>query len=467
MSDAEIASLELAPGTEALIESLLRQHGPQRRPRPVAPTPSVLVRYLCNVLPAAEAREVERSLTAASEARKAVREVRLLLDRLQSLSWSEVTAIAQGSSREAETAQAWMALVAQTLQIPSPEEAAPNSFGVDAFAASRHRASAGGAHALWTTLLAFGAQWQAQLRRPEQALVRGSAETLPIHGAWKGECSLLEARVDAAGTLYAVAALADPSDAPATEFSGRIAYLALPVGSEILLCAASTLDGERVSWTVAGIGDGIGQREAILPVRGLVVLIAPPEWRVLPVPSLMRLSQEVLTQGFLVAAAETPTESEEVVGLLTANVLPANDREEALPPALWEILEPSPRTENGRLVVAVRLSAITRSAYAGSHRLLLDIAVSPNEWQRLGAWPVEEWGESARTLSISCPGRADGALASLTLLRASLAPLDADSSDVPLDADSSDVPLDADSSDVPLDAGTPDVPLDAGTPDVP
>ena len=432
MSDADIDALALAPGTEALIESLLRQHGPLHRPRAGAPDASLLVRYLCHVLPWAEARQVEQGLTASSESRRAVQEVRLVLDRLQALSWAETTAIGQGSSREAEIARAWMALAAQTPKAVTPDETAPNAFGREFWAEGRDRAEGSRAQGLRTTLLAFGAQWQALLRRPQLALVRGSADPLPVYGTGQAERRLLlTARLDAAGTLHAAATLDDLSGAPASDFAGWSAYLGLLAGGEALLCAASTLEGDRVAWTAAGVGSGIGQGESVLAAGGLIVLLAPLERRALPVPSLVRFSQELLAEGFLVASAEPPPESEEVVGLLAANILTVAGLESKLPPAPWEVLGPAPRTENGQLAVVVRLPAITRSAYAETHRLLLDIAVAPNEWQRLDSWPVKEWGAAARALSISCPGREDGVLASLTLLRVRLAPLEVGRPDTP------------------------------------
>ena len=429
MSDTDTELPALAPGTEALIEALLHRNGPQRPPRPASPDTSLLVRYLCNVLPAAEARQVEQSLTASPEARRAVRETRRVLDRLQALSWGETTAIGLGRSQEAETARAWMTLAAHSPEAETPVEAARQAVGVDSWTVLRHQAGGRRANALWTALLAFGAQWQAQLRRPLPATARGSADTLPMHGTRGGECRMRNARLDAEGTLRVEAVLEDPSGAPIFEFSGRSAYLALLVGGEALLCASSTLEGEQVSWTAPGVGDGIGQREVSFPVRGLVALIAPPERPALPVPSVIRFSRRLLAEGFVVASADPPAENEEVVGLLAANILTAEGRASPLPPAPWEIVEPPPRIENGRLTVAVRLPTITRSAYAQSHRLLLEIAVAPNEWQCLDAWPVEAWGEEARTLSISCPGRADGTLASITLLRARLSPLEAVNSD--------------------------------------
>ncbi len=454
MSDGDIDPLPLSDGTEALIEAFLKQHGPQRNVRPPAPSTSVLVRYLCNALPATEARQVEQALTASSETRRAVREVRLLLDRLQSLSWLEMAVIEQNisassrsqwslssnqtaairgeSSREAETAQAWLSLASQPLQAFAAEEIAPSAPGTDSWAEIRRRARGGRAQAqaLWITLLAFGAQVQTQLRRPLPALARDSSATLSVYGPWAGECRLQETRIDAAGTLHVSATFVGFADTPATDFSGWTAYLALPAGGEIFLCASSTLTGEQVSWTVSEIGVGIGPQASAFPARGLVVLLGPPERFTLPVPSLRRFSQSLLAEGFLIASAEPPTENEEVVGLLAANILTIQGRESSLPPALLEVVGPPPHAVNGRLQIAVRLPAITRSAYAEGYRLLLDIAVAPQEWQHLDSWPIDDWGEAARTLSISCPGRTDGALASLTLLRARLAPSEAGSPNV-------------------------------------
>ena len=429
MSEMESDSLALTPGTEALIDSLLRQVAPQRLSQPSPPTAAVLVRYLSNALAYGEARQVEQGLTVSTESRKALREVRGHLDRLQALSWSEASGIANGDSREAETARAWLALAEQTAQPGPPELADPPSAPADAWAEVKQQAEAGKApaRALWTLFFAFGAQLQTQMRRPVVALARSRATTLPVYGTWKGECHLSESKIDAEGALHVSAVLKEVNGLPAVGFSGWKAYLALRVGGEAMLCAVSVLEGAAVSWTAQEIGVGLGQRSAAFPACALAILLRPPDLSPPPLPSLVAFSRRLLNEGYLVASLELPVEAEEVVGEVGANVLTREGFASAFPPVPIEVMG-SPRAENGRLLISVRLPPITRSAYAADHRLLLDLGVAPREWQRVGSWPLGDWGEEARILSIPCPGLADGVLASLTLLRAQLAPLDAGSS---------------------------------------
>lgn len=433
MSEMEPDSLALTPGTEALIDSLLRQHAPQQPSQSSSPpTTAVLVRYLSNGLAYGEARQVEQGLTVSTEARKALREVRGHLDRLQSLSWSEAARIATGDSREAETARAWLALAERTSQPGPPELADPPSAPTDAWAAVKQQAEAGKAQAraLWTLFFAFGAQLQTQMRRPVAALARSRATTLPVDGTWKGECHLSESKIDADGALHVSAVLREGNGLPTAGFSGWRAYLALRVGGEAMLCAVSALEGAAVSWTAQEIGVGLGQRSAAFPAYALAILLRPPDLPPPPLPSLVAFSRRLLNEGYLVASLELPVEAEEVVGEIGANVLTGEGFENAFPPVPIEVMG-SPRAENGRLLISVRLPPITRSAYAADHRLLLDLGVAPREWQRVGSWPLGDWGEEARILSIPCPGLADGVLASLTLLRARLAPLDVESPNGP------------------------------------
>lgn len=441
MSDMDAETTALSPEADAFIENLLRRPKPgtpdaavspletllrrQEAAPPDAPGATALVRYLCNALPSPEARQVELELTASTAARSALREARRLLTRFQKLSWSEVADAEKGDTWEAEIAQAWLALAAQPLKSITPNAPeTPQPVEADIWTELKRRARSGAVQAreLWNAFHAFGAQVHTQLQRPMPALTRGDSQILPVQGGRQGEVELTTAHIDAAGVLHVSAGMVSPSGQPLADFTGQTAYLALRAGREILLCSAAPLTAGQISWSVAEVGGILGSRSAEFSAQGLVILIAQEGLPLLSLPALRFLSQDLFAEGFLVASTEIVSETKEVVGQLTANILTAEGAESSLTPVRLDVIG-VPDALHGALQLTMRLPETVRVAYAADHAVLFDLAVAPGEWQRLGSRPLAHWGPTAQTLSIPCPGLVDGPLASLTQLRVYLVPL--------------------------------------------
>ncbi len=98
--------------------------------------------------------------------------------------------------------------------------------------------------------------------------------------------------------------------------------------------------------------------------------------------------------GLAVTFGDAPPTSDGVRTLYALSRGEAGTRVE-----LWGL----PHCEAGRLRLVLALPALTRAAQTG-RRLAVSVAVMPGLVQRLGDWPVSDWGDAPRSVDAPCPG---------------------------------------------------------------
>lgn len=391
MNDEPEQERPLGPGAGAVLQAWVASRQPLRPPRAAAPGTEPLVRYLCGMLAPGAAREVEQGLIAHAAARARLREARAELDVLQAVPWAEMAERGRGDGFAAEVAHAWLGVVAeQAAAVP----AARAWWLARGWAEARRGVEAGAAEALaaWGAVRAFTAEMVAGLRAPRAALARGeSGGRVQVSGEPPGgvELSLVEAEVSRDGDLRVVVAALDEARKPSAALSGRSAGLALVWEGEWWPMGGSVFAGERLQWEAPGMGSELGLPAGSLPVSCLRVVLSP---------------------------GEAPGEPR----ALAAPVLDERGRRLGVPAPVLELVE-APRWEGGEFRAAIALPRATRAAYP-DHCLRLELVVSPRSSQRLGIWPLREWGDGPIELVAACPGSPAAVLPVASFLRAAIVP---------------------------------------------
>jgi hypothetical protein len=385
MTDERDPPGPLAPGSAALLESWLQSRA---RPRSAMPEPAALVRYLTGRLPAEEARAVERGLVASTAARRRVRDVGHCLEALKEGSWEEAAARAQGEGLEAEAAREWLRLAGAQVGAAAGARRRWRAAGWNAV---RREVAEGAveAQAAWAALGIFGQRLRALLDAPRLATARGVQAGLVVAGSLPPGTRLVVARAEADAEGALRIALAAEGEGGAEWLPVRVA---LGLGSETWPLAAGVIRRGRASWELPGLAAALGLAAGPLP------------------PSCLRVS----------VGPEAAAEAGGPPWSLLVPVVDAAGAPRREPPAAVELLS-APRWEAGEFRVEVALPLATRVAWP-EHVLELRLGLSPRWAQRLGEWPVREWGAGPRVLTVACPGAPDAEVPLASLLRARLRP---------------------------------------------
>jgi hypothetical protein len=380
----------LPPGAVALLETWLRSEQALRPPPAEAPEVDQLVRYLSGALSADAAHRVEGGLVSSASARRRLDETCDCLDALQTQTWADVAQIANGEDLPARVATAWLALASERVQTAPRARAWWLTQGWEAV---RQQVTEGvkEAQAAWTAFTAFGEQWKAGLRRPQFALERGAASGPNIVGdRIPGvEIDVNDAQISATGALYVSVAIRSARSEEMASREGRTVYLALAVNDQTWPVGPGVLENGQARWTVPDLGTALGLPAGRLPADCLRITADAPV---------------------------SPTTPERLS--LLAAIVDAAGQPTSAPPAVIELVS-EPRWQGGQFVVVAALPAPTRAAYP-DHRLLLDVIIAPNSWQRLGAWPVRDWTDAPKELTAACPGSEETSTGFASLLRALL-----------------------------------------------
>ena len=392
MSDVE-PPFELLFRTSPVVEEWLKQEAGIRSSPAVSLGVPGLVRYLCGALSPQEADALERGLVAAATARRRLRDVRAELLRLEALPWTTVAEAARGDGQAAEIAAAWLALAAE--QIKAAEHAPAHWLAVGwQTVRSQVEEGVGEALSAWNAFLTFGAQWSRALHAPSRfAPERGGeapAETI-LPGVTVS--IRIEADIEPDDTLVVTLQCGPQSNPPATTLDGRTVLLALRDGLELWPLAAAPLVGGTAEWRISGFGAATGMPAGALPVDALHFALADGP-ALPPADFASRLLAEITdAHGRSTDGSHVPI-----------------------------IFLEEPRWLAGEFLVRVEIPAETRYWLTAGYRLRLDVAVSGNHWQNLGAWTLADGDDAPRILQASCPGSLDVILPSVTLIRAQLRP---------------------------------------------
>lgn len=350
-----------------------------------------LVRYLAGALPVEQGSAIERALVVQTPARLLLREVRSALDRIQSASWQEAAAWAQGSDLEGQVARAWSVLLADRA------DAAPRAqewWLSRGWSSVREGVASGAAEAqaAWAAFLVFAEQLHAQLQVPRLAAARAAGGRPRIIGTLPDGVTLGVANAEIAddGSLRVAVEVQGPSG-PSVLLAGTRAFLGVAWGEAIWPLAAASVEGHRVEWEVPAFGSAAGLGSGAFPPECLALVVSGTA----EVPSPRRLP-------------------------LLAPVMDESGRPVGGRPAMVYVL-PEPAAQQGELSIPLAVPPETRAAYR-DYELRLDLVVGAREYQRLGEWPLQGWGSEPRTLSMPWPGHPAAGLSLVSLLRATLRP---------------------------------------------
>jgi hypothetical protein len=384
MSEERGEPRDLSPGADALLAEWLRRQDALRLPSVPAPEVEELVGYLSGALSGDAARGLESRLVADPDSRLRLRQARTALDELQALPWAEAARMGEGEDFGAEVARAWLRLAARQVSGVSRMREWWLSNGWSHL--RRQASEAGGeAQAALAALRVFGDRLRAGLEGPSVAIARGGAGTPEVVGSLPSGLALAlrEAEVTGGGSLNVALEVVDPSGEPNGGASGTAVELALTRAGEAWPVARGVVQGARVAWELSGLAGFLG-----LPPGALA-------------PESLRITVGVVEQA-AASGSRRPVLADAQGGR----------------PALVE-LEGEQRWSGGQLSLTVSIPAETRAAYP-TRRLAVDLLVSTRGRQRLGAWPLSEWGDKPRTITAACPGSPDAAADVLSILRVSL-----------------------------------------------
>ena len=381
-------SPEMTPQTIQFLEQLFRSPEALRPPRAEEPTTALLVSYLCSALPKDAFDRVEAGLTTYPTARQRFRQTSSVLKRLQSVSWGTVQAEALAGDT---VAQAWMAFASERADVVLPTTARM-SFPSWTKLPTEVEEGLVQAQALWTAWCGFGEQLVASLTRPKIAEMMGSEETeakivgeLPMGVT----STITTAEIAMNGDLQVALSLQDAQGGAFQGLAGRPVQLALQCGGEYWPLTSAPLIGDRVEFLVPNIAEALDLPPGHLPHQYLH-----------------------LTLGDALSVERPPRY------VILAQIVDANNQPTGQLPVEVEI-HGEPHREPGILTLEIALPFATRAAYP-THQLRVEMAVSAQSRQYLGAWPVRNWDTLPRTLTIAYPGNQAGRLPFLSSLRFSL-----------------------------------------------
>ncbi len=385
---------ELSPRTvEAVTLWLMNLNAQSVQAEPM-PSTSELVRYLSGALPPYEISRVEKAVLTHPASRKTLRVVRMELLRLEALPWAEVGTVASGDGLSAEIAAAWLVLVAE--RIAAAEQLPARWLKEGWRELYQHFLEAAvEASIAWSTFIAFRRHWASTPMIPRPAFVRGSGEELAerqsVDLGEEVSCrAWFISALNSEGSLAVSLSLEDESGDAVTIFDGRALRLSLKTGTELWPLGEAVIEKGKAGWTLDEFA------------------------------AVMKVSAEKLhANSFHIVFAD----EEE-----TADRLPASLRVDVLDSA-GRIADKSfhlsfmdwPHWKGGQFFARVELPQEMLQRYP-SFQLRLEITVSGDHNQQLGAWTLAGENDSPRTLKASCPGSPDSTLSNITLIRAQLRP---------------------------------------------
>ncbi len=395
MSDTDFGP-ELSPQAGALLSDLLQRMESSLLTDTSAPAVAEMVRYLCGVLPPPETNRIESRLVTIPASRKVLREVRTELLHLEVQTWAAVALAAQDNGRSAEVATVWLALTAE--QVAAAQQA-PALWLREGLEQIHLQAGAGIATAqtALNAFLAYSSHWNRPERGLAPAWTRGKATDIgedreAIEMAEIAPClAWITAAFDSTGTLTVILTLEADTGLPAAGFDGRAVRLSLRVGTELWPLAERPLTEGSAIWTI-------------------------PEFGAVLQDSL----DEIAAESLHVAFADSPASVSSFPATLRVEALDASGRQVSEAPTSLQFLE-APRWAGGEFFALVVLPPEMPLRYPG-YSLRLDVAVTADHWQHLGAWTLVDGDNTPRTLQAACPGSLDAILSTVALLRAQIRP---------------------------------------------
>lgn len=392
MSDSDLETGERDQEEAALLSAWI-SHQESRNSQPLdALSIAAMVHYLCSTQSAREASQVEQALVSSRVLRGQLRDVRSVLDALQADTWEQAASHAADSGLSGEVARGWQEVLSHS---PPLTARAPQNWQQRGWERTLREVEEGvaEAQAAWTALLAFGERLRTALSTPTFASARGSeGATLELLRGFPDGISLeMEGRVQKDGRLNLAAYVQDAAGEPSALLNGRLLFLALTSGGAELPIASRPVVEDSARWKLAGLGAALGLSEGLLPSTLFVISLDEP------------------TPSASLPCYTIQAELEYSGGAASGVFLAVEMRGE-------------PRWEKETFQINVVLPLETRLA-CPNHKLLLELAVAPGCWQRLGSWAMQDWGDGPRVLTANCPGSAKVTGVFPALIRARVQPI--------------------------------------------
>lgn len=420
MPDNADSPQEIPTQAAELLEALLGVEA-ALKPLPSPPDTAMLVRYYGGVLSLAEARRVEEGLLIFEQARGLRRQVRETLRQAQSLSWAELSERAQGDGLIAEVARVRLELAVERVRTLSQRPAR-----VEVPWEAIRREAAQGIREAQAALAAFQnflTQVQFDVRHPRPAAAMGVATGEPRQtGALPSGVSGLSARAELGedGELRVGVTLRAKNKAALRAVEGQNVWLALSLREEVreplssgsasavaeAPVSARSLPDERWPLAVSPLQAG----EAVLRVPAAAEMLGLD-------PDSFPFERLLVTMD--VESLSSPSALRLLAILTDANGAPILRKGMPLKPEVVEFVGEL-RWEAGEFRAEAALSPITQAAYS-DFSLILDLVLTPDAPQRLGAWPIAAWKKTETLLLVApCPGSPDTAVSVASALRVTL-----------------------------------------------
>ena len=345
------------------------------------------VGYLCGAIIGESARTLERQLILTREGRGKLREVKKELTLVQSLSWETIEARTETPGVPGEVAIAWKRILTDRLAGVGSLEEVRNS-GLDALReqmTAGNRVSENG----WTALLAFGKRLRLfQMTSLNYAIARGdsaggAATFIGVPGNLIPE---LVAEVNSDGSLMASLSLYDSSYQLSSGSDGKSVSLSIGLEGELWRIGSSVVQSGIATWNLPEAQSILNLSEGLLSLQTLTVSFG----------ELQKSDAETMHS--------LPCEITDATGVQTQEV-----------PELAHIAN-TPRIEAELFSAEVKLEADIVRKFPDC-RFTLDLAITPNSWQRLGSWEMRHFENRTPTLTAKCPGCPNLTLPSVSLLR--------------------------------------------------
>ena len=329
------------------------------------PTPEALVCYLAGTLSPRQADRLRQGLVTHPSARRLLRDVSVALERVQSSAWSETADSEDTLDREVR--RVWGRIVASRIQDTRDVR---SRWQADGWGRVRAQAAAGvtGAQAAWTAFLGAVRQSDRLRSAPRLATARGAGGPVDISGLPDGIHVVVTAEITEDDALHVSALFQDTAGLLATRLEAKPVVLGLATGSDPWPLAQAAITGGQAVWHLPGVGTDLNLPPGPAP-SDLLCLVLTSEGTEAPASAP--------STRFLPAAIDGGPEiaTVEVLGDVTAS--------------------------NGSLQITLALTPTVRLAYP-EHTLILALAASPDAFQRLGAWPVQSWGDVPLTFLVPC-----------------------------------------------------------------
>ena len=392
MSDSDLETGERGQEEAALLAAWISYQESLNEQPPDALSIAAMVHYLCSTQSAGDASQVEQALVSSRVLRGQLREVRSLLDALQSGTWEQAASHAADTGLAGEVARGWQEVL---LVRPPMAAQAPQRWLERGWERTLREVGEGvvEARAAWTALLAFGEILRAALYSHVPATARGAADVTPenLQGFPEGICLETAGKVQKDGALNVAVYVQDAEGEPAPQLHGRMLFLALTGAGAALPIASGPIVKDIAEWRLSGFGSALGLPEG-------------------PLPSfLFAVSLDEAMQSGSFHSYTLHAELENSGGTRLGASLPVEIRRE-------------PHWEHEVFSIEVAAPIGTRLA-CPNHNLVLELAVAPGCWQRLGGWAMRDWDDEPRVLTANCPGSAEEAAVFPALIRARLQPI--------------------------------------------